>query len=343
MIPVKTIQGFPEGFPLDIYREVCQREFRQQIARGSHSHLSGWKAAGAFRIHLRFAKGKRGTLIYKTSRVDLDRTPALKGLPVLPGPPEHLIYSTLEGSLRDFLPIPFHTWEAVPGQEFHFLLEDLRPNHRKAPGPQDTLSAAAALPHLHRAMQLWVERADTAGLIQYDPEVSAALLHYAARNLERFLEKTGNEMAAQVLRLLPRIATRLDEEVFHSHLPLQPIHGDYNKANILIHRKDPEKVKVLDWEWAGMGIPHADLASLLKRATPEIEQLALQAFIRGKGELSASLHHRLYEWCQLERGLCDAAFLAVQHLDGPHEVAWIPAYIETALRRTMRAFRELGF
>jgi hypothetical protein len=50
----------------------------------------------------------------------------------------------------------------------------------------------------------------------------------------------------------------------------------------------------------------------------------------------------VYEWCQLERGLLDAAYLAKQHLDAPTPTDSIPGYIDRSLQRTLQAIERLS-
>ena len=62
--------------------------------------------------------------------------------------------------------------------------------------------------------------------------------------------------------------------------PLRPLHGDVASCNILI---DSRRVRLIDWEYAGMGHPAIDLAGICfeYRLTPQ-EQLPFLAAYLGK-------------------------------------------------------------
>ncbi|MFQ5748844.1 MAG: hypothetical protein ACE5H3_05220, partial [Planctomycetota bacterium] len=62
---------------------------------------------------------------------------------------------------------------------------------------------------------------------------------------------------------------------------------------------------------------------------------------RADGHHPILLHLRTYEWCQLSRGVLDAAFLAVHVMDAPEKTDWHEEYIKTALRRVCRAYHAL--
>jgi thiamine kinase-like enzyme len=89
-------------------------------------------------------------------------------------------------------------------------------------------------------------------------------------------------------------------------------------------------VKVVDWEWAGIGVPHADLASLLKCVSPDDERMALETFSRGSGQLSAEEHLRLFRWCQLERRLLDAGFIARQQTMSTRQLPRLDDFVRGA-------------
>ena len=136
-------------------------------------------------------------------------------------------------------------------------------------------------------------------------------------------------------------ALRLNDE-FHSPTSLMPVHGDLNPSNVHLPRRDGCCIKVVDWEWGGIGLPQADLAALLNGVSPEVERRALEAFHRSDGQLSAEAHHRRFQWCKLERGLLDAGFLAAMALGGSDPARFrCGSRIERAGSRVLQAFREL--
>ena len=145
-------------------------------------------------------------------------------------------------------------------------------------------------------------------------------------------------------RLWPQISKVYLCEEFQETRTACPIHGDFNRANVLVHEKYPHQIKLLDWEWAGLGMPHADLASLIGGRKPEIEQQALACFSRQDAQLSLDENRRLYQWCNLERGLLNAAFCAAQSMGCPALTTRISLarLVENGAQRVLRMYRELA-
>jgi aminoglycoside phosphotransferase (APT) family kinase protein len=128
---------------------------------------------------------------------------------------------------------------------------------------------------------------------------------------------------------------------FYQHGLHGPIHGDYNRSNVHLHARDAAETKVVDWEWAGIGVPHADLAALLKLVDPEHERAVLDVFMSGNPVLDAETHWRTFRWCQLERRLMDAGFLARQQMASPRRVRWLEAYIDRAAADVLQSIQRL--
>jgi Ser/Thr protein kinase RdoA (MazF antagonist) len=189
-------------------------------------------------------------------------------------------------------------------------------------------------------MQEWLREIDPDRLLRYDERFSAALQPYVLGNLTRYVDARASEAVSEVLRRWDRIAAVHGDRTLHAGRPLAPIHGDLTRSNVLMHRRSKDPIKIIDWEWCGLGMPHADIASLLKNATPEVEQKVMAIVIAGDPHLTPEEHRSLYAWCRLERGLLDAAFLAVQELaDGARSMR---GHIDAAARRALAAFHELA-
>src|SRR5690606_8073384 len=121
-----------------------------------------------------------------------------------------------------------------------------------------------------------------------------------------------------------------------------PIHGDFAVHNVFVHRRDVSRLKVLDWEWAGIGLPHADLAALIKYVRQEDRPALLQAFMGQHPDLDPERHRRLLAWCQLERWLFNAAFLARQQLLSERRVPRLTNKISTSAGAALAAAERLG-
>lgn len=338
----QTVAGPPQGVELETLNALCLDHFGEALRRVSHVHISGWKSFGAFRLLMETEKGRRWSLVYKNAMYDPAYIPALKGLPVLPGPPEYVVYNHGQGPLARYLPRVYRCLEVVPGRHYQYLLQDTLGEYRRVQyDSTDILRAAAELPHLHRAMSEWSLLIDQDHLLRFGRQFSADLLGYARQSLERYVRETANGLVSEVCQLWPQISELHQRNEFYEFQTAHPIHGDYNTANIHLHARDVSRIKVVDWEWAGLGVAHADLVSLLKRVDAETERRALTNFCWQYYQLSLDDHTRLYRWCRLERGLLDAAFLAKQQMESPRKIDWIPGYIETATRQVLQAYQAL--
>ncbi len=123
---------------------------------------------------------------------------------------------------------------------------------------------------------------------------------------------------------------------------MAPIHGDLNSTNVLFHRNEPRRIKLIDWEWAGFGLPHSDLASLFKTVSPELEARGLSAYGQACERAVAMDVCRVYQWCKLQRGIFDAAFFAKQTLESEVSAETnMDGRIEKALGRALQAFLDL--
>jgi thiamine kinase-like enzyme len=335
--------GLPKGIDPKTIDKLCLEHQGWPLQRAAYAHLSGWKVTGAYRLFLRGANGRVWHLIYKNAVYNPEQIPALKGLPLLPGLPECLVYQEFSKALAPFLPKVYLCLEVVPGRQYQYVLEDLSERYqrlaecKKLARKNGILNAAARLPNLHRALDAWVADSDSPHLLRFDREFSTALLPYARRNLESYVQQKADRTVSKAVQRWPEIAQAYGRREFQERLTAQPIHGDYHTGHIYFPSDSPDRIKLIDWEWTGFGRPHADLASLLKRVDPDTEHQALAAYAERAKSLPFTGHRRLYEWCQLERGLLDAAFLASQQMESQRKAAWIPEYIQKSIVRALRA------
>ena len=128
--------------------------------------------------------------------------------------------------------------------------------------------------------------------------------------------------------------------------PLHPIHGDLNTSNVHHHKRDVDQLKLVDWEWAGIGGWWFDLVSLLKTAPTVLEQKGVAEFHRVAGIPHNQDAVRAYQWAKLQRGLFDASFFAKQLIDGTsaHVTGTrvnFESYIRSSLNRASNAMAKL--
>ncbi len=341
------LEGLPDGLAPSELAVVCDLLGGGEPIRKSHRHLSAWKQSGASRVLLEMSGGKSRSFVFKRADYGLEQIPALMGLPLRPGLPEFRIYSSTSRALSDYLPEVYRVDELVSRERYHYFLEDLTPSHRVATGISDLLVCAGQLPSIHVALRRFYEESGQGDLLHFGDRFWEALLGYAEKSLDRFQETAGSELARQLAATLPTLSglrQRVQERIPFLE---QPIHGDYNVSNLLLPIASDGGMKVLDWEWAGIGAAHADLASLLKGQSEAVERQGVREYASRAPRLSGDDHWMLYQWCQIERGVFDAAFLATQAMDATHQssldLRWcVENSSEIALRKTTALKADLS-
>jgi hypothetical protein len=227
--------------------------------------------------------GTSWRLIFKDECYRPELIAALEGLPVSPGPPEAILYRNRNTALSAFLPQLFWFREVEPGRHFQYLLEDLAPTHALLrPDTGDHIKATRGLLHIHKALREAFAAEYPYGLIRYDRRYSERLLDYALGNLAEYGARTADGAVAALSGRWREIASVHQRDEFYDDDLRVPIHGDYNSSNIHAHREDANQLKVVDWEWAGVGLPHADLAALGQVGTPRGSPGASASLSRGR-------------------------------------------------------------
>ncbi len=338
--PVPILQGLPEGLLRETINELCRAHFNSIPASFQHQHLSGWKTSGAYRIFVTLEGGREIRLIYKTAIYNEVDIPALSGLPTRPGPAEYTILSQAAGPLEPYLPCIYLAEETTPGALYRYIMEDLAENYRRPSEDADILRIANHFPVFHEAILDW-KPASRAGLIQYGREFSTALQSYALPRLEQFASQEDDPTVRELLDNWEAVTRIHLEPEFFETGDYALIHGDPNYTNVYLNKRDPRKIKFVDWEWAGFGSPYADLVSLLKGGPTYVERRAVERMAASLNQ-PAEKGFRSYNWGHLERGILDSAFLSVQALSTGHETRFsLHNAVSTAARRSMRAYRHL--
>ena len=309
----------------EILDAVCRQQGKGALKRCAHLHLSSWKSRGTYRLELCTEAGTGWQLIFKDECYQPELIPALKGLPVSPGPPEAVLYRNQNAILSPFLPQLYWFSEVEPGRHFQYLLEDLAQTHAVL-SPDEVAhikKATRGLLQIHKALRETFAAKGPDGLIRYDRQYSEQLLNYALGNLTDYAARTADgAVTALSSRWRELVAVHQRDEFYDNELRV-PIHGDYNTSNLHARRDDHNHLKIVDWEWAGVGLPHADLAALVKYVRPKDQAALLQVFLEEDRQLNVEQHRRLFHWCLLERRLLDAAFLARQQLVSTRRVWWL--------------------
>lgn len=338
----RRVDGAPPGIARETLDALCREHLGRRLDRCAYVHLSSWKPCGTYRLRLSTDAGTTWQLIFKDEIYAAETIPALQSLPILPGPPEFAIYQVKEPRFATFLPDLHWSCELEPGRHFQYVMADLGQGfERMRKDRQHLILAARALVEFQAALKEACGQNPHPYLITYDRRYSEALLDYVAKNLETYRTGRHDRAIDELCRNWRHVVAVHQRDEFYQHRLHAPIHGDYNRSNVHLHARDPAQAKVVDWEWAGIGVPHADLAALLKRVDPDDEHAALAAFVHAHPELDAASHQRLLRWCQLERRLLDAGFLARQQMASTRRVRWLEGYIRRAAADVMLTVQRL--
>ncbi len=345
------IAGLPDGITAETLNKICLDQFSEKALSYSYQHLSGWKPTGAYRLLMKTHRGNEIRLIFKDSIYQKDQIPALAGLPLRPGPPEYTIYSNPTGAIAAFIPQVYLAEEITPGKHYRYLLEDLGQNYHAVGYQKEFVLSCYLLPKLHQALQDWSNEIKPQGFLQYGKKHAWSLQKYAHDNLVIYSQYSDDPILKSVLLCWPKIADLHLQEEFYRQQSNILIHGDTNYTNFFLHTQDIEQFRVVDWEWAGYGLPYADLASLLKSIPEDIEKTAFKKYINASDGRNQSLNQnmpfeenwRLYLWCQLERGILDASFLAVQYIKAPYPARFsLPRAVSQSLHQILKVYQQLS-
>jgi hypothetical protein len=335
--------GYPDGLTEGTLQQVCSEHFGSTIKKVEHLHLSGWKSAGAYRLIIRLQNGKEVFIIFKDAVYDFAQIPALENLPARPGPPEFTIYRHANEIIAPFLPKVYCAEELVPGTHYRYLLEDLGPNYHVVKRAGDIEKAIATLPRLYKSLNRWGSEVEPQNLLHYNKSFLETLYAYSKTNLDLYSQYNEYEVLVEVLKHWPEIMTLHQQVLNGEQYPKSIIHGDLNYTNIHQANRNGNDFKLVDWEWAGIGYPHADLVSLLKGQPEPLEVDLFRKYTRQEDDLSYQEHRRLYIYCMLERGLLDAGFLTGQAIRSQEESRFsFPNAIRKALEGILSSYRLLA-
>jgi len=336
------IPGLPDGLEQELLADVCRRALGEDPLRTSYRHLSGFKTAGgAYRVYVETTTDRPWTVFYKECRYGRDDAPGLIGHPATLGPPEFTVYGSADPEVRRFLPDVYHREEIEPGVRYRYVLQDVQGAYLKPATPDELLRAVAGLRPLGHALRDWIQRSGEERLIRYDHGMMVEVGAYVEEALHRYATSGPDSNAVRLLPVAEMIEV-LSRPQFHDLAEPSGVHGDYNRASVLVGKHPESGMKVVDWEWAGIGLPHIDLAILLERADPDLTSRALQTFARQEPGLSYAEHERLLHWSRLATCLSNAAIMATEVLDGSVATSRDrPAYLRWLLKLATSAYRRL--
>ncbi|MEM9033478.1 MAG: aminoglycoside phosphotransferase family protein [Actinomycetota bacterium] len=311
LLPVAR-DGAPTGLPDDVVDAALTKLGGGRPQRIAHVRLGGWKPdAWTTRVFVTDEAGARHTFVCKLTDYD-DQVPAFDGLPFEPGLPEHGVLSSVErdggGELGTWMPAPL-TSRHLGGRRFVFAITDVGATHHARSDPDSMLRAIDALAPLHEALD--GAALDGAELLDLRPTSGrGALVEYVGRHLTAAPESGADELAGRAAELVDACATPA-----WASATVRTVHGDPNRSNVVFPRRG--RPLFIDWEWAGVGPEHGDLACLTKVLPVELEDEGVRRFAAARTATDLDAHRELHQRAKLLRALLDSSFLCAQRSARP--------------------------
>ena len=322
-----------------------ERAFGARIVSVAHLPISGWKDdVGAERLWVATDDGRSRTVVMKRLDYSMAALPAANMMPFDISQTERVIFAE-SGIDQRFIPNAL----AIIGPDDLYddaralvVMEDLAPKWRRPRLHHDYALVVGRLDEIHRAItRVTRDNLHQERLIRYDRVLAQPLS-------ELFENRVMPELVASNEKELikwPANWSMVKDLMVSCALPEVPttfVHGDFTPAHIFIRWLPRRQLRLIDFEWVGVGFPHADLASLLKRARPSIEDLTLRLYAVRHREISPTQHRLVYEWCQLCRGLLDATYLVThRRMVVPQKEPIMSRYSRSSLRRAWVASERL--
>ncbi len=341
----KNRKGLPPRLGKDLINRIAEKIYRSPVKTAEYQSLSGWKKYGGYRVRTTLRDGSRRTFIYKYSKYSTKNLPALSGLPVNVGLPEYLIYNTNVPPFANWLPETY--WSHRSGDEFQFIQEDLSGDgyvplsQRKMMHDEHFLPMViSALNNLHK--DVLTSFGNKEDLIQYDEVYMGKILAYAHQSLKIFHAEDGDPAVGNVLKLWPDIQ-RIFIETGSSGFPPGIIHGDFNVSNIHYNKEHEQPFKVVDWEWAGVGLPHSDLAALVKDPHDNNLIPCLRILSEPYKQYAFAQHLTWMYWALMNRAILDASYMIRQYHFTKHRSRFdLHNFITDAVERLLSSYDLLS-
>lgn len=328
-------KGLPPGLDVAVVEAALEQLGAGDIERSAYVALSGWKRdTWTSRVLVVDSDGRRHTIVAKVTDYD-EHVPAFEGLPYEPGRPELAVLRTAlaepAGALASWMPRPLLA-EPLDERRFVFAFVDVGRTHSARSGADHILQAISSLSPMQGALRTAGVPAED--LLDLQPENHAETL---ARYVHEHLAAASEPGAAELARSADDLVGRCFTPSW-ARVAVGPVHGDPNRSNVLFSRR-AEGLLFIDWEWAGRGLPHADLACLTKVVPPEIEGEAVACFADSDPRFTLEEHRELHERAKLHRSLLDASFMAAQRAAKPGGVRFD---LHSPIRRAQEAAEAIG-
>jgi hypothetical protein len=322
----------------EIVREWAAKERGAAVHRMTVVRSAYASSATVLNVHIKLAGGERMRIVCKLSDVHIPAARGVKPDFLSDGGREAWMYESVLPSdgLAD-APRLLASGLSREGGRW-LLMEWAGSLDLSQVGARSVWCDTAA--HLAR-LHVWGEsRVDTlsrGALVPWDdPQLHLRWARRARGSLAEYFRAQGTiDPLAALWRRYRVVANRL------AAMPKTLVHGDFNASNILVTRsRAGNRIRIIDWETAGVGPGLLDLASLVSGQVPEKRRAAMVAAYRDNlagsrlGALSDGEFDRALTWCRLA--------LAVQWLGW--SPGWSPPRAHTYdwRKEALQLAQELG-
>ena len=185
---------------------------------------------------------------------------------------------------------------------------------------------------MHRALREQFADGEIEGFLRFDQAYAEGIWEYALNALNRYVDETGDPAAQRFLDRQDEVRVVFLDPSFQADRPTQPIHGDCNGTNMWVRTSNGHlHLKAVDWEWAGYGLPHADIISIVKWCSNDLKEEFLQRYCAAAGLEDLPRERRWLRRANMERAIMDAGFLAKQYLDPVRSQQWFQEFVRGSL------------
>jgi len=301
---IKIRKGLPGNIDQRLINKVCKHHFQSEVHSTKFQKLSGWKRTGTYRLFITLRNNQRKQLIYRHCSYNYDDFPALKGYPVTLGPVEFVIGNVNNESINDFLPTTL--WSNHDKDDvYRYITEDLTTRNYKA---RMALGESIVFHLLSLNQALNNSNLDKNLFPKYDMAYSQNLIGYISALWDHSWETKYN-LSYQKLKSISDVYLEIASQERRTGL----IHGDFNESNILFKYKNGRYIlKVVDWEWAGIGTIHSDLAAYFRSANHPHLNASLNELAKLQPWETYEYHYKWMYWAFLDRAFLDLSYMIAQ-------------------------------
>lgn len=301
----KIRKGTPCHLEWEFVNKVCKQKFDRDLISIENQKLSGWKKTGTYRLLITLEDWKKTSLIYRHCDYNTKDFPALISYPVKLGPAEYEIAKTSNNKLMGYLPKTYwvdHNYNDTG--IYRYIQEDLSLKGYDSISGLDKHIIQFVVLLKNKLNELNISK----NIPKYDYNYSSNIVDLL---IDLWNPKWNKEYNLSYNHL--KNITKTFLEVSMHDIEKQLIHGDFNNANILVKPINGKYIfKIVDWEWAGIGIVHSDIAAYFRNANYPNLKNYISKNLKQIPQATLDYHYKWLNWAFMNRALIDISYMAGQ-------------------------------